>query len=105
MAVQQGRRRVETGGVPSGHVEDFGEPRTKLADFFSIRLILVHDGFEIRPADHLLIERASQGRHGRFPDLPRRAAVLRLFGHVDTQRIGQCVGNRNGHDASDHDGS
>ncbi len=36
--VQQGRRRVETGGVPSGYVEDFEEPRTKLADFFSILL-------------------------------------------------------------------
>jgi len=35
---QQGRRRVETGGVPSGYVEDFDEPRTKLADFFSILL-------------------------------------------------------------------
>ena len=56
MAVQQGRRRVETGGVPSGYVEDFDEPRTKLADFFSILLILVHDGFKITPADHLLIE-------------------------------------------------
>jgi len=37
-AVQQGRRRVETGGVPSGYVEDFDEPRTLLADFFSIPL-------------------------------------------------------------------
>ena len=35
-AVQQGRRRVETGGVPLGHVEDFEEPRTSLADFFGI---------------------------------------------------------------------
>jgi hypothetical protein len=35
-AVQQGRRRVETGGAPSvGYVEDFDEPRTMLADFFS----------------------------------------------------------------------
>jgi hypothetical protein len=33
---QQGRRRVETGGVPLGYVEEFDEPRTKLADFFSI---------------------------------------------------------------------
>ena len=31
--VQQGRRRVETGGVPSGYVEDFDELRTSLADF------------------------------------------------------------------------
>ena len=38
MAVQQGRRRVETGGVPLGYVEDFDKPRTKLADFFSILL-------------------------------------------------------------------
>ena len=34
--VQQGRRRIETGGVPRGYVEDFDEPRTKLADVFSI---------------------------------------------------------------------
>ncbi len=51
-AVQQGRRRVETGGVPSageskpeayprGYVEDFDESRTKLAGFFSILLMLV----------------------------------------------------------------
>ena len=37
-AVQRGRRRVEAGGVPSGYVEDFEEPRTKLADFFSALL-------------------------------------------------------------------
>jgi hypothetical protein len=37
--VQQGRRRIETGGVPSrGYVEDFDEPRTKQADFFTILL-------------------------------------------------------------------
>ena len=41
-AVQQGRRRVETGGVPSGYVEDFDEPRTMLADFFSILLSSFH---------------------------------------------------------------
>jgi hypothetical protein len=34
-SVQQGRRRIETGGVPLWYVEDFDEPRTKLADFFS----------------------------------------------------------------------
>ena len=37
--VRQGLRRVETGGVPSGVVEDFDKPRTKLAGFFSILLI------------------------------------------------------------------
>jgi hypothetical protein len=36
--VQQGRRRVETGGVPSGYVEDFDELRTKLAGCFSALL-------------------------------------------------------------------
>jgi len=41
-AVQQGRRRAETGGVPSGYVEGFEEPRTLLADFFSILLESVH---------------------------------------------------------------
>jgi len=37
-ADQQGRRRVETGGVPWGYVKDFDEQRTKLAGFFSILL-------------------------------------------------------------------
>jgi hypothetical protein len=41
MAVQQGRRRVETGGVPSGYVEDFDEPRTKLEGIFSILLRII----------------------------------------------------------------
>ena len=36
MAGQRGRRREETGGVPSGYVEDFFEPRTKLEAVFSI---------------------------------------------------------------------
>ena len=45
-AVQQGRRRVETGGVPLGHVEDFEEPRTLLAGFFSILL----EGYALRTA-------------------------------------------------------
>jgi hypothetical protein len=31
--VQQDRRRIETGGVPLGYVEDFDELRTKLAGF------------------------------------------------------------------------
>ena len=33
---RQGRRRIGTGGVPLGYVEDFDGPRTKLAGFFSI---------------------------------------------------------------------
>ena len=33
---KQGRRRVETGGVASGYVEDAFEARTTLADVFSI---------------------------------------------------------------------
>jgi hypothetical protein len=37
-SVPRGRRRIETGGVPHGYVEDFDEPRTKLAGFFSILL-------------------------------------------------------------------
>ena len=36
MAAQQGRRREETGGVPSEIVEDFFEPRTMLEAIFSI---------------------------------------------------------------------
>ena len=32
----QGRRRIETGGVASGYVEDAFEARTTLADVFSI---------------------------------------------------------------------
>ena len=39
-AVQQGRRQIETGGVPFwGYVEDFGEPRTTLADFTNSLLV------------------------------------------------------------------
>ena len=52
--VQQGRRRVETGGAPSGGVEDFDELRTKLADFFSVLLdsdklirLLLHPNFSL----------------------------------------------------------
>src|SRR5688572_11410205 len=38
-SVQQGRRRVETGRrTLLRYVEDFDEPRTPLAGFFSIRL-------------------------------------------------------------------
>ena len=37
-SVQQGRRRVETGGVPQRYVEDFDELRTPLAGVFSILL-------------------------------------------------------------------
>ena len=52
--VQRGHRQVETGGVTfppaqpelseqlfsqAGYVEDFDEPRTKMADFFSILLV------------------------------------------------------------------
>ncbi len=35
-AIQLGRRRVKTGGVPLGYVEDFDEPKTTLEGFFSI---------------------------------------------------------------------
>ena len=37
--IQLGRRRVKTGGVSSGYVEDFDEPRTTLEGFFSILLL------------------------------------------------------------------
>ena len=47
--VPQGRRRVETGGVPLGYVEDFDEPRTKLGSLFSRRLRpFEHNGVKIR---------------------------------------------------------
>ena len=38
MAVQQGRSRVKSRGVPSRYVEALNEARTMLADFFSILL-------------------------------------------------------------------
>ena len=53
MASQQGRRRVEAGGVPQGYVEDFDEPRTMLGDIFSIRL-----GASVGTCDRLLKHRA-----------------------------------------------
>ena len=34
--IQQGRRREITGSVPSGYVEDYFDPRTKLGIVFSI---------------------------------------------------------------------
>jgi hypothetical protein len=34
--IQQGRRREITGGVPTGYVEDYFDPRTKLGIVFSI---------------------------------------------------------------------
>jgi len=37
MVSQRGRKRVETGGVPSGYVEGFDELRTKLGAIFSSR--------------------------------------------------------------------
>ena len=39
-SIQLGRRRVKTGSVPLGYVEDFDEPRTTLEGFFNIRLVL-----------------------------------------------------------------
>ena len=36
--IQQGRRREITGGVPSGYVEDYFDPRTTLGAVFSILL-------------------------------------------------------------------
>jgi len=35
-AVQQGRRRVESEAYPRRYIEEFDEPRTTLAGFFSI---------------------------------------------------------------------
>ena len=34
--IQQGRRGEITGGVPSGYVEDYFDPRTQLVTCFSI---------------------------------------------------------------------
>ncbi|OGW49547.1 MAG: hypothetical protein A2V62_09070 [Nitrospirae bacterium RBG_19FT_COMBO_58_9] len=36
--IQQGRRREITGGVPSGYVEDYFDPRTQLGTCLSILL-------------------------------------------------------------------
>ena len=38
------------------NVEPLSDARTPLAGFFSILLILVHNGFQVAAADHLLIE-------------------------------------------------
>ena len=43
-SVQQGRRRIETEAYPQGYVEDFDEPRTPLAGFFSI---LLEEGYDL----------------------------------------------------------
>jgi hypothetical protein len=51
-AVSKAAGESKLGGVPSGYVEDFDEPRTKLAGFFSIlseeaallEVVLVNNG-------------------------------------------------------------
>jgi len=57
---QKGRparpQRVKARGVPLWYVEGLNDARTKLAAFFSILSVLVHDGFKIRPTDYLSIE-------------------------------------------------
>src|SRR6185295_4985270 len=71
--VQQGRRRVETGGVPSqGYVEDFDEPRTPLADFFSILLegLTLADGLNAR------LRQAAAGVH----HMPSHPLELHTYG-------------------------
>jgi hypothetical protein len=41
MIIQRGRRGEKAGDVPSGYVEDFFDPRTKLGIIFSVPLPLV----------------------------------------------------------------
>ena len=54
-AVQRGRRRVITGGVPSGYVEDLNDARTKLAGFFSV-LLRLFDRFVVQLPVSLCLE-------------------------------------------------
>jgi len=70
----------------------------------TIRLIerTGHDRGHESHRDHKL---RHERRQCRFPDLPRRATVFRLFGHVDAESIGHGIGNRNGHNAADDNGS
>ena len=63
-SVQQGRRRIETGGVPPGYVEDFDELRTKLADFFSIPLVDYAS-----PTEQLRPVESSPGHQGSGQDV------------------------------------
>ena len=44
MAVQRGRSERRPEAYPQGYVEDFDEPRTKLAGFFSI---LLEEGYDL----------------------------------------------------------
>ncbi len=50
-------------------------------------------------------ELRDERRQCRFSDLPRRAAVLRLLGHVDAEGIRHGISNRNRQNAADDDGS
>ena len=50
-------------------------------------------------------ELSHKGGNGRFPDLRHIPVILRLLRNMNAQRIGEGIGNRNGHNAADHDGS
>ena len=67
-AVQQGRRQIETGGVPFwGYVEDFGEPRTTLADFInSLLMRLLGTVKADRELDRTMLGFAVVARAGNF---------------------------------------
>jgi hypothetical protein len=61
--IQQGRRREITGGVPSGYVEDYFDPRTKLGIVFSCTLD----------------ERRERCIHHRAPDHPFQPGGHEIF--------------------------
>jgi hypothetical protein len=87
-AVQQGRRRIETGGVPSGYVEDFDETRTKLAGFFSILLMIVAR-IPVRPPTFFYQDKLVQQRRRDRVQKTRRFRqqhATSLIEHVDRVR-------------------
>ena len=88
--IQLGRRRVKTGGVPLGYVEDFDEPRTTLEGFFSILLLgevfrqrylnlVSFDPYEAAGDDDVRILRSFAGLYIESP------SVLRTFDDVAIQ--------------------
>jgi hypothetical protein len=88
--VQQGRRRVETGGVPSGgYVEDFDESRTTLADFFSN---LLGGGRELlRQQGHVFLLKGEMDDQEDDPHADRRVGDIEsrpmVGAHIDIEKI------------------
>ena len=88
-AVQQGRSESKPEAYPQGYVEDFDEPRTKLAGFFSI-LLGSRGGFMGGEGRVLLFKREMDNQKNH-PHADRRVGDVEgrpMVGvHIDIEKI------------------